>query len=390
MSVRSSWQPDKVLLVGPSPPPHGGVAVHLANLRRHLEDRGIRCETFDPAFPGIAKRPALVQAALIARTVRRFSRRGWTIHAHTNGHNRRSWLLAMLTALAARGEGGRLLTLHSGMLPDYLGDAAQTWRGRLARLACGRFDRVIAVNDRIHRSLVDAGVQTDRMSVIPAWTGVDERPEELPAEVELWMAGRGPVLGSILSFRPEYRFGWQLAALVALRSEHPRAGLVVMGDGEQAAAARRRIREQGLEKDVLLLGDVPHDRCLAVLSRCDLSLRTTSHDGDALSVRESLALGVPVVASDVGFRPAGAHLFPADDFRGLVRQLRGVVSRRRSPASYPIDLTDLARVHRDEIARADLERLLGVYSALGTARLAPAASSGTVFAGNGLQRGGRR
>lgn len=326
MSAPARVPMPKVLLVGPCPPPHGGVAVHLANLRRHLQEHGMRCESFDPTIHGVAGRPAVVQAALVAWTIGRFARRGWVIHVHTNGHNARSWLLALLVGLAARGAGGRLLTLHSGMLPDYLGGPDRGRQRRLALLACRRFDRVIAVSEPIRRSLVQAGVPAARVRVIPAWTGLADGRAEIPAGVEGWIARHGPVMAATLAFRPEYRFGWQLAALVALRVEHPRLGLLVMGDGEDAGTARRRVREQGLDADVLLLGDLPHDRCLAVLSRCDLFVRTTSHDGDALSVREALALGVPVVASDVGFRPRGVRVFPAGDFRSLVRELRAVIA----------------------------------------------------------------
>jgi hypothetical protein len=54
---------------------------------------------------------------------------------------------------------------------------------------------------------------------------------------------------------------------------------------------------------------VNHDACLALMSACDVFLRPTLEDGDSISVREALALGVPVVASRVGARPAGAILF---------------------------------------------------------------------------------
>jgi glycosyltransferase involved in cell wall biosynthesis len=45
------------------------------------------------------------------------------------------------------------------------------------------------------------------------------------------------------------------------------------------------------------------------MSACDVFLRPTLEDGDSISVREALSLGVPVVASRVGARPAGAILF---------------------------------------------------------------------------------
>jgi len=49
------------------------------------------------------------------------------------------------------------------------------------------------------------------------------------------------------------------------------------------------------------------------MSASDVFLRPTLEDGDSISVREALALGVPVVASRAGTRPDGALLFHRGD-----------------------------------------------------------------------------
>ena len=66
-------------------------------------------------------------------------------------------------------------------------------------------------------------------------------------------------------------------------------------------------------------------------ARSDLFVRPTLADGDASSVREALALGVPVVASDVGHRPPGIALFRRGDLDGLVEAIAGAL-RGRAPA----------------------------------------------------------
>jgi glycosyltransferase involved in cell wall biosynthesis len=50
-------------------------------------------------------------------------------------------------------------------------------------------------------------------------------------------------------------------------------------------------------------------------------LRPTATDGDAVSVREALHLGVPVVASDVVERPTGARVFALDDPKALTARI---------------------------------------------------------------------
>ena len=55
--------------------------------------------------------------------------------------------------------------------------------------------------------------------------------------------------------------------------------------------------------------------------RARLMLRTTLYDGDALSVREALQLGTPVIATDNGMRPAGVRLIPKSDSQSLLRAI---------------------------------------------------------------------
>ena len=49
------------------------------------------------------------------------------------------------------------------------------------------------------------------------------------------------------------------------------------------------------------------------MADCTILLRTTLYDGDAVSVREALWIGTPVIASDNGMRPEGVRLVPKED-----------------------------------------------------------------------------
>ena len=60
-------------------------------------------------------------------------------------------------------------------------------------------------------------------------------------------------------------------------------------------------------------------------------LRTTLFDGDAISVRESLLLGTPVIASDTGARPDGCRLFPVGDEAALVKEINAVITAGKKP-----------------------------------------------------------
>jgi hypothetical protein len=60
---------------------------------------------------------------------------------------------------------------------------------------------------------------------------------------------------------------------------------------------------------------------MEAMLRSRVMLRTTLYDGDALSVREALRLGTPVIASDNGMRPEGVRLIPKADLTALMRAI---------------------------------------------------------------------
>src|SRR6185436_2466746 len=129
-----------------------------------------------------------------------------------------------------------------------------------------------------------------------------------------------------------------LDAVARLAADHPRLGCVVMGDGDvqSVAATRRRIAELGLEQHVLLTGDLPHQNCVAIIERSDVYLRPALVDGDAISVREALALGKVVVASDASERPAGAILHRTGDAVDLAARVAEVLAAAQAqPSSAP-------------------------------------------------------
>jgi glycosyltransferase involved in cell wall biosynthesis len=90
--------------------------------------------------------------------------------------------------------------------------------------------------------------------------------------------------------------------------------------------AEALVVKSGLKERIYLGGDLDHELCLALMARSSAFVRPTFQDGDSISVREALALGVPVVASNVGTRPEGVMLFAAGDVEGLANAVVRVIS----------------------------------------------------------------
>ena len=93
---------------------------------------------------------------------------------------------------------------------------------------------------------------------------------------------------------------------------------------------------------IMLAGDVEHAVTLHLLNDADIVLRTTLFDGDAISVREALFLGTPVIASDTGERPADVNLIDVGDEDGLVQ--KAIEIAETGKPELPIQRTDNSNI----------------------------------------------
>jgi glycogen synthase len=250
----------------------------------------------------------------------------WLLNVHTNGQNPKSWLIALVCGLIAQAGPGATLTLHSGGVPQYLREGSDSTRA-VARLTCLLYDRVICVNEEIAETLTWLGIPKQQLEITPAFFPVERSAVILPSAVEDWLRNHSPVICSTMFFRPEYGFEVLVDAVETLRAKYPNLGCAVMGSGD-AAGAEALIRQKALHETVFLTGDLDHELCLELMSRSSLFVRPTFMDGDSISVREAMSLGVPVVASNVGTRPDGVWMFQPGDVPDLCKQIVRALQER--------------------------------------------------------------
>ncbi|MBV6521918.1 MAG: hypothetical protein MNPFHGCM_02062 [Gemmatimonadaceae bacterium] len=303
-----------VIQLGPYPPPYGGVQANLVSIRERLRRTGIDSCVVNltrhrqPEANGVFfPETALQTAVLLVRQQCRI------LHLHIGGGVpiRVAALALFCTLIPGR---RTVLTFHSGGYPaSPQGKAARRFSFR--GLAFRRFDRVIVVNDQLRDVFLRYGVPLDRIRLIaPHAIDVNEMASQLPPRLAAFAAVHRPLLLSVGLLEPEYDIPSQLALLGRLRERQMGAGLVIIGSGSLEPSLREHIASLSYRDHVLLTGDMPHADALRAIREADVLLRTTRYDGDAVSVREALCLGTPVVATDNGMRPHGVTLVSVEDF----------------------------------------------------------------------------
>jgi glycosyltransferase involved in cell wall biosynthesis len=240
-----------------------------------------------------------------------------------------------------------VVTFHSG---GYASSPAGRRAGRrgVRAIVFRRVDRIIAVNAEIASFFRRLGVSAERIAVIlphAVDTSVANDPSvPLPPAIASFAASCSPVFVTVGLLEPEYDLESQLEVLDRVRRVHPNAGLVIVGSGSLHGSLRGAIDASASRSRILLCGDVAHEETLRLIARADVLLRTTRYDGDSVAVREALALGTPVVASDNRMRPPGVHLYPVGDVNALEQAIETALAAGRRPSGGDADARNIDAV----------------------------------------------
>jgi glycogen(starch) synthase len=321
--------------------------MNLVAIRSFLLKRGIPCSVINITRHRKPDADEVYYPIGPAQVMHLLSRLSYdVIHLHIGGmlNNR----LLALSLVCAQWPGKKsVLTFHSGGFPSTPEGQAMgpsSFTGFVLR----HFDGVIGVNEEIVRFLHKMGVRPERTRLISPYAFVAGKESEslLPPALEDFFGTHDPVLMSVGLLEPEYDLPIQIVALTPIRQKFQKAGLLLIGSGSLEASLRETIASSPSVAHILLAGDVAHSATMEAVLRSRLMLRTTLYDGDALSVREALQLGTPVIATDNGMRPAGARLIPKSDLQALLRAIEQELDR-------PTD--------RKEVSSSDERNLQAVF-----------------------------
>jgi glycosyltransferase involved in cell wall biosynthesis len=262
-------------------------------------------------LPIVGRRSSRIPAAAVAleRAVRQL--KPGLIHCH---NPTMAVVAALVTARGRRIPG--LVSVHG--VPDEDYDRA----GRVLRFAGLP---VVACGPTVEGALRATGVRVRETIVngvgpppIPA------RRESLLTELELPLSQ--PLVITVGRLVPQKNHTLALRALAEL----PDATLVIVGDGPLRDDLERQARREGVEGRVAFTGVRPDAR--ALIGAADAVLLPSRWEGLPLVALETLAVGTPLVATDVrGLRELlsdgdNALLVPPDDPGAMAAALRRVLT----------------------------------------------------------------
>ncbi len=318
-----------IRLLGPFPPPYGGVAIHLVRLLEALRERGVDMD-------GVSQGGVPEGVDGIRRMDPMDMFRRSPVHYHTDEGNAR-WM--MLLGLTWQRLGvPYVVTVHS--FRDRHEFAQTTWVRRLYKAYQGA-RAVIAISEEVRSDLVQRlGLDPSSITVIGSDLPIStwERSAPLsPALPEQWRNAPVRILanaGRLVRYEGEDLYGLDLVAEAVAGLDTDVATALILGEVVEPDILRP-IEQAAARNPRLFLVRDHSGPLLPAVQHADIIVRPTRTEGGrSLTLSEAIELGRWAIGSDSVPRPDGTMVFRNGDAADLRRALEEACGSVRN-GTYP-------------------------------------------------------
>lgn len=175
---------------------------------------------------------------------------------------------------------------------------------------------------------------------------------------------------SLRSWEPNYNIDVLIKAFARFVQQRPeaQARLSLLGGGPQATNLQALAQQLRVHDQVDFVGRVGDQAMVEALQRSRVSVSVPSSDATSVSVLESMACGLPIIASDL---PAnrqwitpgqGGWLVPARDEAALVQAL--ITAHDQAEVRQSMGQCNRARIERDASRRGQMDAMWRLYQGL--------------------------
>jgi glycosyltransferase involved in cell wall biosynthesis len=320
----------KVVLLGPYPPPYGGVSIYTGALFGFLKGRGLHLWTYgDVEVRGPRVRfmrdKRLELVPLLLR-----EGRGARLADCTHFLFEYPSALVPLWVILKRLLGFEWVKIvQDGSLPSRHRRFSPLRRA-LFRLAARSVTEFVVLNEELRGWLREEVGVKQNVSLVKNLFPVAYRdaPSALPPELESALAPyarRAKRVCSVGVFIPDYGFLHVAESVERLRRETGEDIGLVLLDGDFASDERYRREVLGGREWIVVLKNVAHPFVFEVFRRSDAFVRAFGLDSYGLSRVEAIWCGLPVVATRSG-ETRGMLLYDFGDVDALTAQLSRALS----------------------------------------------------------------
>lgn len=179
------------------------------------------------------------------------------------------------------------------------------WR----RLILKHSDAVVAVSEFMKKLAVLIGAEEKKVKVIynsvdftlsnnPVIAGFPNKIGDLTG-----LTHNNKVLISAGRLVPWKNMGVFIDIMPDLIKKYGEIKLVIIGDGPEYNNLQLTINNLHLEKDIILMGKIPHEKIMEQFAGADIFILNTDYEGLSHTILEAMSAGAPVISTNIGGNP---------------------------------------------------------------------------------------
>ncbi len=287
----------KIGLIGPLPPPFGGMANQTKQLYQLLLDEGIQVTLVQTNAPYHYKIIAKVKGVRAFFRVIPYLFELWKVTSrvdvlHVLANSGWSWQLfaAPVVWIGWIKKKPVIINYRGGEARSYFQKSIQWIRPTMNKASV-----IVVPSGYLRKVFADFDFET---KVIPNIIKLERfYPKQRGIHQET------PHLIVTRNLEAIYGIKTAIEAIAKLKQQHPKIKLSIAGSGPQKNELQQFTKNCGLDDNVVFTGKLTPEEIAKLYQSADIMLNPTTVDNMPNSVLEAMASGVPVVTTDVGGIP---------------------------------------------------------------------------------------
>ena len=287
----------KIALVGPTPPPNGGMAMQTLQLQQLLSERGhqVTLISVNPNYrPAIAGRIPVIRS--VFRLVPYLCRLLLVLRQHDIIHlmSNSGWAWYLFSApvihIAHIYNVPCIVNYRGGLADEFLSRAAKRVRFTMQRAA-----QLVVPSGFLVQVFDKYGIESEIVPNIVSPDLFHYHPPQL---------SHRPI-HLIVTRNLEALYGnkYAIQALSIIAKKHREVHMTIAGDGPERRELEKLVQLQGLSNQIQFSGRLDRQQMADLYSTADIMINPTTADNMPNSLLEAMACGIPVVTTAVGGIP---------------------------------------------------------------------------------------